>query len=68
MISNVFADAVYDVDRYLNSEVYDDTYVGKLREESVSIRNRMEAVTTFLENCTDISLFPIVPFPVACDG
>ena len=67
MISDVFADAVYAVDHYLNSEVHRDVYEGKLRKEIVAIRNRMEAVATFLDSRTDISLFPIVPFPVAGD-
>lgn len=49
MISDVFSDAVSDLDSYLKNEDYDDMYTGDLRERIILIRNQMEAMRIVLD-------------------
>ena len=49
MISDVLADAVSNVNEYLNAKAFDKAYSGKLREEIVALRNKMEAMRVLLD-------------------
>lgn len=50
MISDVLSDAIDDIDRYLESPTFADTYCGELRQRIIELRDRMEAMRGELDN------------------
>jgi hypothetical protein len=57
MISDVLCECVNELDHYLNSEAFDDTYQGKFRQRIIGLRNEAE----YLGGLLDIP--PGVPLP-----
>ena len=49
MISDVLADGVTGINRYLTNPLYDDMYSGWLRTEVVRVRNEMLTLGQFLD-------------------
>ncbi|TAJ79069.1 MAG: hypothetical protein EPO42_06825 [Gallionellaceae bacterium] len=49
MISDVLADAVAEIDRYLDSPEWWDTYTGATRKELKALRTLMDAARTRLD-------------------
>jgi hypothetical protein len=55
MISDVLADAVSNVDGYLNAKTFRKAYSGNLREEIIALRNKMEAMIVLLDVPIELS-------------
>lgn len=49
MISDVLAEAIAEIDRYLSDPVFADVYEGALRSDIVELRNKMDGVRERLD-------------------
>lgn len=58
MISDVFSEAVAELDRYLNDPIWDDVYCGKLRERIIRLRNEAEYLRGLLDVPPGVQLPP----------
>lgn len=49
MISDVLAETLAGIDRYLNDSAYADIYEGELRERLVNLRNEAAEIQRYLD-------------------
>jgi hypothetical protein len=49
VISDVLSECVSDLDYYLNSQIFDDTYEGELRKRIIQLRNEAEYLRGVLD-------------------
>jgi len=58
MISDVLCECVSEIDYYLNSETFDDTYEGEFRERIIRLRNEAEYLRGLLDVPPGVRLPP----------
>ena len=58
MISDALAGCVGELDRYLNDQIFDDSYHGDLRDRVIRLRNEAEYLRALLDAPPGVQLPP----------